>query len=225
MAARMDLTQRLLTLGERERLLLLDLYQARFADDGLLAAFCLVSQADADALQSRGLLRTAQGTQGAIHYLTATGQRAALQILPAARSGARAYAALRLEHELLRARIYLALRKRGMPTEAYQAEPRLPYRSAAGFGERVLVPDASVEAVASWLIEVDRGTEGEAALHHKWLRYREWQLGARDGRRIAVLAAGRLDRLERSLAASGADATLSGDPYALAQLIWPGGEG
>ncbi len=222
--ARMDLTQRLLTLGERERILLVDLYQVRFADDGLLLGLCALSQGDAAALRARGLLRTAQGPQGAVHYLTATGQRAALQILPSAQSGARAYAALRLEHELLRARIYLPLRRLGMPAGAYRAEPRLPYRSAAGFGERVLVPDASVDAATAWLIEVDRGTESEAVLHHKWLRYREWQLGERGGRRIAVLAAGSLGPLERSLASSAAAALVSASPDELAQVIWPGSE-
>ncbi len=220
----MDLTQRLLSLGRPERELLVDLYQARFADPTLLSRLRELSGGEDAALRTRGLLRDAAGPDGKTHYLTATGQRAALSLLPPVQSGGRAYAALRLSHELLRAELYVALRRRGMPATAYRAEPRLPYRSAAGLGERTLVPDAFVEAESAWLVEVDRGTERLAELRHKWLRYQEWQLGAGDGGRIAVLAAGESTAVERSLAATGLAAVIFRSVDALAETIWSGEE-
>ncbi len=220
MNARTDLTGRLLTLGAAERTLLVDLYQARFADADLLSGLAALSGADAQALASRGLSRSVSASAGEVHYLSATGQRAALQLEPSARSGGRAYAALRLEHELLRARLYLALRRRGMPPAAFCSEPRLAYRSAAGLGERALVPDASVEADAGWLVEIDRGTEGEAQLRHKWLRYREWQISAGEGAHLGVLAGGAPGGVVRSLAASGVDAGVFSSVEELAAAIW-----
>ncbi len=218
----MDLTQRLLTLGPPERALLVDLYQARFVDGPLLAELAELCGADPEALRSRGLLRTAVGPDGETHYLSGSGQRAALSLLPQAQSGGRAYAALRLEHELARARLYGALRRRGMQPPDYRAEPRLTFRSAAGLGTRTLVPDALLESDAMWLIEVDRATERDAALRGKWLRYREWQIDAGGPRRVAVLLAGGASAVERSLAGSGLAATLYRTAEELAAAAWPG---
>lgn len=220
MTPRADLTERLLTLSLEERALLVDLYQARFADDTLLAAFAALSASDPAALRGRSLLRSVEAPQGRVHYLSATGQRAARSLLQSEASGARAYAALRLAHELARAELYLCLRRQGMPAAAYRAEPRLPYRSAAGLGERTLVPDASVEGRERWLIEVDRGTEGGAQLRHKWLRYREWLSDERERSHLAVLQTGEGSALVRSIEEAGLSAALFRAADALSEVVW-----
>ena len=218
---RPDLTERLLRLGTAERELLKDLHQVRFATRRAAARLAQLGGGSLAALQEAGLLREVATDMGDILYLGQTGVRAALALLGGEqRSGARAYAALRLRHELLRAELYIALRGLGMPPAAYTAEPRLDYRSAAGLGERSLVPDALVRrASGDALLEVDRGTEGGLQLRHKWLRYREWQADE-PGRHLYVLADEPL-RIAASLGEAGLDATVRGEPDALARQVWP----
>ena len=218
---RPDLTERLLRLTSAELELMQDLYQARFVTSDQARALAGIAGGSLGALAQAGLVRQVEIDAGTVLYLTQTGRRAALALLGSeAASGQRAYAALRLAHEIRRSELYLALRQAGMPPLAYRAEPRLGYRSAAGLGERTLVPDALVR---TWqgeaLIEVDRGTEGTSQLRHKWLRYREWQEEV-GGRRLYVLADEPL-RIAASLGEAGLDATVLGEPDAIARQVWP----
>ncbi len=218
---RPDLTERLLRLGAAERELLKDLHQVRFATRPAAEFLAQLDGASLAELQESGLLREVATDRGDILYLGQTGVRAALALLgDEQRSGAGPYAALRLRHELRRAELYIALRGHGMPSAAYMAEPRLDYRSAAGLGQRTLVPDALVRrASGDALLEVDRGTEGALQLRHKWLRYREWQEEV-GGRRLYVLADEPL-RIAASLGEAGLDATVLGEPDAIARQVWP----
>ena len=220
---RPDLTERLLRLAPAERALLQDLYQARFATRAQAEELAKIGGGSLGQLVQAALVRVVALEGDSIVYLAQTGQRAALALLgPEVASGARAYAALRLSHELRRAELYVALRRSGMPPADYAAEPRLGYRSAAGLGERTLVPDALVHTPhGDALIEVDRGTEGTSQLRHKWLRYREWQEGAA-GRRLYVLA-DVPGRLAATLADAGLAAQVLADAQALAGAIWPPG--
>ncbi len=217
---RPDLTERLLRLGTAERDLLQDLYQARFATRAQAEDLAVLAGGDLPGLLASGLAREVTGETESVVYLGQSGTRAALAMLgEEVANGQRAYAALRLGHELRRTALYVALRRAGMPAAAYRAEPRLGYRSAAGLGERTLVPDALVRTVAGEaLIEVDRATEGQGQLRHKWLRYREWQ---EDGPRrdLYVLADARAP-VEASLRAAGLGATVLEEPWQLARLIW-----
>ncbi len=220
---RPDLTERLLRLGPADRELLEDLYQARFVTRQQAETLAALSGGSIKLLEDGALLREVATASGTIVYLAQTGVRAARTLLGQERAdGLRAYAALRLGHEQRRAELYLALRRSGMPQGAYLAEPRLDYRSAAGLGERTLVPDALVRRppYGDALIEVDCGTEGTRQLRHKWLRYREWQ---EDGprRELFVLAEDPV-RVERTLEAASFLATVAGDPDALALAIWQG---
>ncbi len=217
---RPDLTERLLRLGAAERELLKDLHQARFATRLQAEALAALGGGSLAGLLAGGLAREVTLEEETIVYLGQSGVRAALALLGDERaSGARAYAALRLGHELRRTELYLALRRVGMPACAYAAEPRLDYRSAAGLGGRTLVPDALVLGQGgAALIEVDRGTEGSGQLRHKWLRYREWQ---EDGpRRALYVLAQERSRVEATLQAAGLDATVLCEPEGLARLIW-----
>lgn len=217
---RADLTERLLRLGAAEQALLQDLYQVRFATRTQAEVLALVTGGSLEELALDGFLREVTTSRGAIFYLGQTGMRAALALLGAERgSGARAYAALRLGHELRRSELYLALRRLGMPAVAYTAEPRLGYRSAAGLGERTLVPDALVRRPAhDALVEVDCGTEGREQLRHKWLRYREWLEDA--PRRGLYVLAEDPRHLEATLAAAGLKAKTMEEPGDLAREIW-----
>ncbi len=217
---RSDLAARLLRLGTGERELLQDLYQARFVTGAGAQALAEVAGGSLEELMRGGFLREAETASGEICYLGQTGIRAALALLGDDRgSGLRAYAALRLGHELRRAELYLALRRMGMPASAYRAEPRLDYRSAAGLGARTLVPDALVaRPAADAVVEVDRGTEGPAQLRHKWLRYREW-LEDLPRRGLYVLADDPA-RVAQTLAAAGLRADVAGEPDGLAREIW-----
>jgi len=219
---RPDLTERLLRLGEGERGLLLDLYQARFAAAGHVDGLAELSGGAPQRLEECGLLRRVATDGGEVAYLSQTGVRAALALLGTAeRSGGRAYAALRLRHELRRTDLYVALRRAGMPAEAYAAEPRLVYRSAAGLGDRALVPDALVRRQpGDALIEVDLGTEGGRQLRHKWLRYREWREES-PGRDLFVLAADPAEVL-RTLYEAHLAAEVGDQPSALARAIMAG---
>lgn len=187
-----DLTETLLRLSEAERLLLVDLFHCRFARAHDLSALEDISGGDAQVLLRGGFLRVADLAQGAIYWLTRRGERAACAAGNLEPAAGRAYAALRLPHELARAELYIALRRRGLPAESYAAEPRLRFRSAAGLGERTLVPDAQVERSdgRGALIEIDRGTEGARQLLHKWLRYREWLLDQRRPEGVYALTLG-----------------------------------
>lgn len=218
---RPDLVERLLGLGDGERQLLQDLYQVRFADREMLARLSRLTRGAPEALRAASLLREAERDGAGVYWLSQSGQRAAQVLLPgSAQAGSRAYAVLRLAHEIWRGRLYVALRERGMTPEAYRAEPRLPYRSAAGLGARTLIPDAMVEGSRGQaLLEVDRGTEAETALRHKWLRYREWQLEADAPRHLFVLAL-QPERLRKSLAAAAISAHVGENGDELADLIW-----
>lgn len=218
---RPDLTERLLLLGEGERGLLQDLYQARFATPTVAEALAALSGGSLGALEDGGFLKAVETAQGPVLYLSQTGVRAALALLgPAQQSASRAYAALRLRHELRRAELYVALRGRGMRAASYRAEPRLAYRSAAGLGPRTLVPDAQVAAPeGDALIEVDLGTEGAAQLRHKWLRYREWQEDA--PRRALYVLAATPETVRDTLASAGLVAHVAADPRDLARAVWP----
>jgi hypothetical protein len=220
---RPDLTERLLRLTSAELELMQDLYQARFVTSDQALALAGIAGGSLGALAQAGLVRQVEIDAGTVLYLTQTGRRAALALLGSeAASGQRAYAALRLAHEIRRSELYLALRQAGMPPLAYRAEPRLGYRSAAGLGERTLVPDALVR---TWqgeaLIEVDRGTEGPGQLRHKWLRYREWQEVTSE-RRLYILADAP-ERIGAGLAAAGLRPQVRADAMELARLIWSRG--
>ncbi len=217
---RQDLTARLLCLGTKERELLQDIFQARFVTGSGARAFADLADGSLQELIRGGFLREVGTASGDVCYLAQTGIRAALALLGGGRDGgSRAYAALRLGHELRRADLYLALRRLDMPASAYWAEPRLAYRSAAGLGLRALVPDALVERLAGdALVEVDRGTEGLSQLRHKWLRYREWLEDA-PGRSLYVLADDPA-RVLATLAAAGLRAEVLGEPQDLAEAIW-----
>jgi len=216
-----DLTERLLRLSAAELRLLADLYQVRFADEAILDGLQVLASARGEELSRLGFVRSGATAQGeTVHWLSQTGCRAARELLPEeAGSGMRAYAALRLRHELARGALYLALRRAGMPPGAYRAEPRLAYRSAAGLGQRTLVPDCSVTAgPRRALCEVDCGTEGAQQLRHKWLRYREWLEEAGE-RRLYVLCV-ETASLAATLAAAGLQASVHDSPETLARAMW-----
>ena len=218
---RPDLTERLLRLGSAERELLQDLYQARFATRAQAEELAALDGGDLPGLLASGLAREVATESESVLYLGQSGARAALAMLgEEVANGQRTYAALRLAHELRRTALYVALRRAGMSAAAYRAEPRLRYRSAAGLGERTLVPDALVRTVAGEaLIEVDRATEGPGQLRHKWLRYREWQED--EPRRELYVLADFREPIEATLRAAGLGATVREEPLELARLIWP----
>lgn len=219
-----DLTETLLRLSAQERSLIVDIYQCRFVRDEGLADLGELSGGDPAKLLADGFLRSLEMEKERVHWLTRRGERAAVEISGIEPSRGRAYAALRLAHELLRCVLYIALRQRGMPSARYRCEPRLGYRSAAGLGERTIVPDALVEApVKRALVEVDRGTESSAQLRHKWLRYREWLLDQEVRPDVLLLAPGTSGRPMDAARAAGLDVALFEDPAELASVIWPRG--
>lgn len=220
-----DLTEALLRLSAGERSLIVDLYQCRFVRSEELSVLSEISRGEPGNLLAHGFLRSLQLDEATVYWLTRRGERAAVEVSGIEPSAGRAYAALRLAHELLRSALYIALRRRGMPAVSYRCEPRLGYRSAAGLGERTIVPDALVEAPGKVvLVEVDRGTESSAQLRHKWLRYREWLLDQTVRPDILLLAPGTSGRPLDTARAAGLDVVLFEDPAELSSHIWPKGD-